>query len=185
MRPRRWWRWLGEASDRAFARLMNFRKILRILLYISRYGLAAFFLFTAGAKLWIINAFAKNVGELLSAAQFNYERWMWPATIGVIAVEIITALLLLLPRTVRLGALISAALLIGFSAFALYYVYVLHGEALECGCFGGIIASQLGVSTALRNLALLVPALLVFFGQPSIRRRTATASQTTDAIAAT
>ena len=163
---------------------MNFRKILRILIYISRYGLAAFFLFTAGAKLWIINAFAKNVGELLSAAQFNYERWMWPVTIGVITVEIITALLLLLPRTVRLGALLSAALLIGFSAFALYYVYVLHGEALECGCFGGIIASQLGVSTALRNLALLIPALLVFFGQPRIRHSAAADPQGSAAMAA-
>lgn len=163
---------------------MNFRKILRILIYISRYGLAAFFLFTAGAKLWAIKAFAKNVGELLSAAQFNYERWMWPATIGVIALEIITALLLLLPRTVHLGALMSAALLIGFSFFALYYVYVLHGEALECGCFGGIIASQLGVSTALRNLALLIPALLVFFGHNRIRHSTAADSQAAAVIAA-
>lgn len=163
---------------------MNFRKILRILIYISRYGLAAFFLFTAGAKLWIINAFAKNVGELLSAAQFNYERWMWPATVGVIAVEIITAVLLLLPRTVRWGAVFAGALLIGFSAFALYYVYVLQGEDMECGCFGGIIASQLGVSTALRNLALLVPALLVFFGQPRLRRLSTAGPQTSAAMAA-
>jgi hypothetical protein len=60
-------------------------------------------------------------------------------------------------------------MLIGFGGFALYYVYVLHGEALECGCFGGIIASQLGVSTALRNLGLLVPALIVFFGSKTAR----------------
>ena len=163
---------------------MNFPKILRILIYISRYGLAAFFLFTAGAKLWIINAFAKNVGELLSAAQFNYERWMWPATVGVIVIEIIAAVLLLLPRTVRWGAVLAGALLIGFSGFALYYVYVLQGEALECGCFGGIIASQLGVSTALRNLALLVPVLLVFFGQPRIRHLVSADSQTNAAMAA-
>lgn len=148
---------------------MNFRKILRVLVYISRYGLAAFFLFTAGAKLWVIKAFAKNVGELLSASQFNYERWMWPAAVAVISAELIIALLLLLPRTVRLGALLSGLLLIGFSAFALYYVYVLHGEALECGCFGKLIGSQLGVKTALRNLGLLVPALLVFFGYSRIR----------------
>ena len=77
---------------------------------------------------------------------------------------IIAALLLLIPRTVRLGAILAALLLVGFSAFALYYVYVLHGEPLECGCFGGIIASQLGVKTALRNLGLLIPALIVFFG---------------------
>jgi hypothetical protein len=46
----------------------------------------------------------------------------------------------------------------------------LHGEPLECGCFGGIIASQLGVKTALRNLALLMPALIVWFGYRSSRK---------------
>jgi hypothetical protein len=116
------------------------------------------------AKLAIINAFAKNMGDLLTASGFNSERWSWPATIAVIVTEIVTALLLIVPRTVRLGALCAAVLLVGFAAYALYYVYVLSGEPLECGCFGGIIASQLGVKTALRNLALLVPALVVWFG---------------------
>jgi methylamine utilization protein MauE len=124
----------------------------------------ALFLFTAGAKLWIIKDFAANVGELLSASGFNYARWMWPVTFLVLSLEVITAAFLLIPRTVRLGALLAAALLLGFSGYALYYVYVLHGEPLECGCFGRIIGSQLGVKTALRNLVLLVPAIIVFFG---------------------
>jgi hypothetical protein len=143
---------------------MTRQKLFRIIVQISRFGLAALFLFTAGAKLWIVKAFAANVAELLSATGFNQVRWMWPVTIAVIAAEIITAVFLLLPRTVRAGALLAAALFIGFSAFAMYYVYVLHGEPLECGCFGKIIASQLGVTTALRNLALLVPSLIVFLG---------------------
>jgi hypothetical protein len=46
----------------------------------------------------------------------------------------------------------------------------LHGEPLECGCFGGIIASQLGVKTALRNLALLLPVLVVLFGYRRTRK---------------
>ena len=163
---------------------VNRSSLFKWVVYISRFGLAAFFLFTAGAKLWFVSSFAKNVGELLSAMHFNYERWMWPATIGVITAEVIAAVLLLLPRSVRLGAFISGALLIGFSAFALYYVYVLHGEALECECFGKIIASQLGVSTALRNLGLLIPALLVFFGQPRVLRPSGSDSQASAAIAA-
>ena len=132
--------------------------------HFCRFGLAALFLFTAGAKLWILSDFAGRVAELLSSLKINYERWQWPATIAVISVEIVIALLLLVPRTVRLGAVCAGLLLIGFSAFALYYVYVLHGEALECGCFGRIIGSQLGVNTALRNLGLLIPVLIVFFG---------------------
>ena len=131
---------------------------------ISRFFLAALFLFTAGAKLAIIPAFVENVGQLVTASGFNYELWSWPVTIVVIALEIVTAILLLLSRTVRLGAISAGLLLLSFAAFALYYVYVLHGEPLECGCFGGIIGSQLGVKTALRNLALLIPVLLVWFG---------------------
>src|SRR5229473_2174973 len=134
------------------------------LVHIFRFGLAALFLFTAGAKLAILNTFVTNVASLLSSAKINYERWQWPVTIAVISTEIIAALLLLIPRTARLGAVLAALLLVGFSVFALYYVYVLHGEPLECGCFGNIIGSQLGVKTALRNLALLIPTLMVFFG---------------------
>lgn len=136
---------------------------LKWLARISRFFLAAFFLFTAGAKLAIINAFVENVGQLLSASGFNYERWSWPVTVAVIALEFVIAFLLLWPRTIRLGAVFAAALLLSFAGYALYYVYILNGEPLECGCFGGIIASQLGVKTALRNLALLVPAVLVWF----------------------
>lgn len=137
---------------------------------VCRFSLAALFLFTAGAKLAIIKAFAGNVGELLSATGISQVRWMWPATVAVVATEIVIALLLLWPRTVRVGALLAALLLIGFSAFAVYYRYGLgNEEGLECGCFGGIIGSQLGVTTALRNLAFLIPTFIVFFGY---RKRT-------------
>src|SRR6202163_2178980 len=149
--------------------LMNLRKVFRWLVHICRFGLAALFLFTAGAKLAILKTFVGNVAELLSSAAINYERWRWPVTIGVIAAEVIAAVLLIVPRTVRLGALLAAALLVGFSAFALYYVYVLHGEPLECGCFGGIIGSQLGLKTALRNLGLLIPAVIVILGRSTKR----------------
>jgi Methylamine utilisation protein MauE len=144
--------------------------VFKWLVLISRFGLAAVFLFAAGAKLTILKKFAGNVAELLSSLHINYERWQWPVTIAVVGAEILAAVLLVVPKTVRAGAIWSATLLIGFSTFALYYVYVLHGEKLECNCFGGIIASQLGVSTALRNLGLLIPALIVFFGTKRLRR---------------
>ena len=142
---------------------MRGRTLLSILAHFSRLALAALFLFAAGAKLFTIHDFAANLSNLVEA------NWVWPAASAVIASELAAAVLLLLPRTARLGALVSAALLLGFAAYALYYVYVLRGEPLECGCFGRLIASQLGVATALRNLALLVPCALVYFGLP--RRR--------------
>src|SRR6267142_5368782 len=91
----------------------------RWLILVSRFGLAALFLFTAGAKLAVLKKFAGNVAELLSSASINYERWRWPTTIGVIAAEVIVAGLLIIPRTVRVGAGLAALLLIGFSCFAL------------------------------------------------------------------
>jgi uncharacterized membrane protein YphA (DoxX/SURF4 family) len=139
---------------------MRVRTVLKVLAHVSRFGLAALFLFAAAAKLYTFGDFAANLSNLVS------ERWVWPAACAVVAVEVVAAALLLVPRAARAGALVSAALLLGFAGYALYYVYVLHGEPLECGCFGRLIASQLGVSTALRNLALLVPCALVFLFPP-------------------
>ena len=143
---------------------MRGRSLLKILVHLSRFGLAALFLFAVGAKLFTIQDFAANLSNLVE------ERWVWPAAFAVILSELAAAALLLWPRTARLGALVSAALLLGFAAYALYYVYVLRGEPLECGCFGRLIASQLGVSTALRNLALLIPCALVYFGYRRLNR---------------
>jgi len=157
---------------------MSLVKTFRVIAQVCRFGLAALFLFTAGAKLFVIKGFAANVGELLEASHVNYETWMWPATVAVIGLEILTALLLLVPRTARIGGALSGLLLLGFSGFALYYVYALHGEPLECGCFGGIIASQLGVKTALRNLALLVPVIIVLVGYKRHQQRLGNTSTT-------
>ena len=143
---------------------MKSRTLFKALVQLCRFGLAALFLFAACAKLFTIRDFVDNLSNLVPQA------WVWPAALAVIAAELASAALLILPRTVRAGAALAATLLAAFAAYALYYVYVLHGEPLECGCFGRLIASQLGVSTALRNLALLVPAALVFFGTARSRR---------------
>jgi hypothetical protein len=148
---------------------------LRWLVQISRFGLAALFLFAVGAKLYTITDFVQNLSSLVGSAR------AWPVAIAVIVAEAIAAALLIWPRTARVGGLWAAVLLTGFAGYALYYVYVEHGEPLECGCFGGIIASQLGVKTALRNLCLLIPAALVFFGLPRTRRTKAAALKTEEA----
>lgn len=150
------------------------RAVLKILVHVSRFSLAALWLFAAGAKIYMINnpeeSFFKKMGELLGKS------WGSPLAIAVICAEVVAAILLIWPRTARIGGIWSAALLIGFAGYALYYRYGLgNAEGLECGCFGGIIGSQLGVTTALRNLALLIPAALVIFGLPRLRTNTAEA----------
>jgi uncharacterized membrane protein YphA (DoxX/SURF4 family) len=138
--------------------MMAQRHWFKFLVLLCRFGLAAMFLFAVGAKLYTLRDFVGNMANLVGT------RWAWPVTGIVIAAELLAALLLITPRTVRVGGALAMLLLLTFAGYALFYVYVQHGEPLECGCFGGIIASQLGVSTALRNLALLVPTLLVLFG---------------------
>lgn len=133
-------------------------RVLKTLVLISRIGLGLLFLVAGVSKIATAREFAASVSNLV------WEGWSWPVALAVIAVELTAAALLLRSRTSPAGALLSAFLLAGFAGYALYYVYVLGGEPLECGCFGGIIASQLGVTTALRNLGLLIPALIVFFG---------------------
>jgi hypothetical protein len=108
-------------------------------------------------------SFFKNMPFLVG------DSWAMPVAFAIISAEIIAALLLIWPRTARLGGIWSAAMLTGFAGYALYYRYGLgNAEGLECGCFGGIIGSQLGVTTALRNLVLLVPAALIIFGIPRL-----------------
>src|SRR6478752_6705985 len=82
---------------------------------ISRFLLAALFLFTAAAKLAIVKTFAQNMAQLLSASGFNYERWSWPVTVAVITIEIAVAILLLWPRTIRIGAFCAGLLLLTFA----------------------------------------------------------------------
>ncbi len=140
------------------------RRWLNILVLISRFGLAAMWLFAAGAKLSTFHDFTFNLTNLVP------EHLALPLSITVIALELLAAVLLIIPRTARPGAFLTALMLIGFALYGLHYVYVRQGEPLECGCFGGIIGSQLGVKTALRNLALLVPAALVIFGSQRVHK---------------
>ncbi len=157
----------------ALRRLSSGRRtsILFWLVHVSRFGLAALWLFAAGMKLYMRNdpaeSFFSNMPFLVG------ERWAMTTAVAIICAEIIAAALLLWPRTARLGAVWSAVMLAGFAGYALYYRYGLgNAEGLECGCFGGIIGSQLGVSTALRNLLLLVPAAIVIFGIKKVKGRT-------------
>ena len=142
----------------------------KILAVCSRFGLAALFLFAVAAKLYTINdpvnGLLNNLPSLVGA------KWAGPVFVALLAAELLAALLLIIPRAQRLGAVWAGALLLGFAGYALFYVYVQKGEALECGCFGGIIASQLGVATARRNLLLLIPALLVFLSPRLLHKAT-------------
>lgn len=128
-----------------------------------RFGIAALFLFAVVAKLYFINdpkqSFLTNMPYLVG------EKFALPVAVSVIVAEALAVVLLLIPKTVRFGAALSGLMLLTFAGYALFYRYGLGNiEGMECGCFGGIMASQLGLTTALRNLILLIPAVVVMFG---------------------
>jgi uncharacterized membrane protein YphA (DoxX/SURF4 family) len=162
----------GETQHRvaSSSRIPHPSSLLFWLIHISRFGLAALWLFAAAMKIYMRNdpaeSFFRNMPFLVG------EQWAGVVAVSIITAEIVAALLLLWPRMARAGALLSAMMLIAFMGYALYYRYGLgNAEGLECGCFGGIIGSQLGVPTALRNLALLLPAAIIIFGLPRLRNK--------------
>jgi uncharacterized membrane protein YphA (DoxX/SURF4 family) len=72
------------------------------------------------------------------------------------AAEFAVGLLLLFTKTSWYGALGAAALLLIFVSGMLYQFA--KGNAPDCHCFGQIHSEPVGVSSILRNIALLIPA---------------------------
>src|SRR5207248_6575634 len=89
---------------------MKGRSLLRLLVHVSRFGLAALFLFAACAKLFTIRGFVANLSNLVEG------RLLWPVAIAVIASELTSAVLLIWPHTARAGAALAALLLAAFAA---------------------------------------------------------------------
>lgn len=142
--------------------------------HLCRLFLAGLFLFAAAAKIAtrndIVESYFTNVPGLLESVFSLPAAWGLAAAWFVIVVEIAAAILLLVGRTAKVGAAATGLMLVGFAIFALYYRFGLGNEqGLECGCFGGFIKSQLGVSTAVRNLALLIPVTAVLWEIPTVR----------------
>ena len=82
--------------------------------------------------------------------------------------ELVTAGLLLLPATARLGALTAGLLLLVFAAAMA--INILRGRtAIDCGCFVGFTRQRIGWSLVVRNL-LLVGACGVLLPPPPAAR---------------
>ena len=126
-------------------------RIFFTMVSVSRFLLAAVFLYAAAMALWNPYEFVPNISSLVARGQGAIV-----ASIAIILFEIIAAVLLIIPRTARVGGWWATILLFTFTVYPLYYLHVFGGGALECSCFGGIIASERGASTAVRNVILLI-----------------------------
>ena len=123
--------------------------------------LALMFIVSGGWK--VLDPF--KTGELLEQAKV-------PAGWGVIgasvrgSLELLTAILLLLPRLRKLGGLLSIGLLVFFISWIGYFYNSLVGQ--ECSCFP-IIKRSVGPGFFVGDGVMLLFALLVFFWSDTVR----------------
>ncbi len=129
---------------------------MNIAIWITRLVLAALFL-TAG----LIKAGASE-GFAITIAQFSI---LPPATVTAFAiflpwVEIITAVLLVIPKMARVGAILAAALLATFITALLWAIS--QGLIVDCGCFGESAPSLSKMLLTLTRNVVLLTLTLVF-----------------------
>lgn len=125
-----------------------------------RFVLAAVFAIAAVAKL------RDRQGTAEALEGFGVPQGLVPSTTYLLpAVEALAALLLILPATYFLGATLSLALLVAFTAAIL--VNLAKGNRVACRCFGEMSSKPIGGRTVGRNLGLCVQAAYVLLAAPS------------------
>jgi len=129
--------------------------VRRATVLLARLALAAIFLYAAATKLPDMAAFAKDVA--------NYRLLPGPlvpfAAAVVVGIELVVGLALVTGLWARAAALVASGMLVLFVAGLSQAL--LRGIDLRCGCFGGDEAADWW--TVLRDVAMLVPALVVLF----------------------
>jgi len=103
---------------------------MEIAIWLARILVAAVFLYAGIVKAGTSERFAMTI------AQFSI---LPPHAVTIVAMvlpwlEILTAILLLVPVTARLGAVGAAALLVVFIGVLAWGIH--QGWAIDCGCFG-------------------------------------------------
>jgi putative oxidoreductase len=140
--------------------------VRRGIVLLARLALGAIFLYAAATKVPDMAAFAKDVANyrLLAAALVPF------VAAVVVGIEIVVGLALVTGLWARAAALVAAGMLVVFVAGLSQAL--LRGIDLRCGCFGGDDAADWW--TVLRDLAMLVPALVVLFTPIPVPRREGT-----------
>jgi putative oxidoreductase len=140
--------------------------VRRGIVLLARLALGAIFLYAAATKVPDMAAFAKDVANyrLLPAALVPF------VAAVVVGIEIVVGLALVTGLWARAAALVAAGMLVVFVAGLSQAL--LRGIDLRCGCFGGDDAADWW--TVLRDLAMLVPALVVLFTPVPVPRREGT-----------
>jgi uncharacterized membrane protein YphA (DoxX/SURF4 family) len=113
------------------------------------------FLFAAVFKIADTNTFAQSINnyKLLPDILINLTAIILPW------IELSTALLLIFGISVKENAAIISGLLIVF--IAAIFISLLRGLDIECGCFGTVDGSKIGLQKLLENIGLLLLGLVL------------------------
>jgi uncharacterized membrane protein YphA (DoxX/SURF4 family) len=127
-----------------------------ILVLVLRLILAGVFVVAGVAK------FLDRPGSRRAIVEFGLPAWTAPPVAVLLPLaEITVALLLLVPRTVTVGAAGALSLLLAFTVGIAWNVA--RGRHPDCHCFGQLYSAPAGPSTLVRNglLALAAGAVVV------------------------
>jgi uncharacterized membrane protein YphA (DoxX/SURF4 family) len=126
-----------------------------VAVWATRIFLAALFLYAGLVKLDASESFALTMSKFSFLPESSVP-WL---ALGLPAIEIFTAILLLIPRTARFAAGIVAVLLVTFIA-ALGWT-LQQGFTADCGCFGedGAPSRAKMIFAIVRDVALLALTL--------------------------
>ena len=138
---------MSESSRRAAA-------AKALLLLLARLGIAGLFLYAGVMKALDPAAFAQEIANF----RILPEPLIGPLALFLPAIEVFAGLALLLPGYRAGGALLTGAMLLGFS-IAMAQARM-RGIDAECGCFGASSASQVSWEKVAQDLAL---AMLSFW----------------------
>ena len=133
-------------------------KVFRFLRPAATYVLAAVFLASAIGKLLSPSEFYAFISSIDRLALIDPAVFVHSTAV----IELIIALLLILPRTARFGGISSFGLLFLFSATLMYASQT--NVTVPCGCFGQFIADGSTDLSILRNMVLLLVSALVVQG---------------------
>jgi uncharacterized membrane protein YphA (DoxX/SURF4 family) len=110
------------------------------------------FLYTATSKLLTFRSFEHVLGQSVLIGNYNtVVAWLIPT------IEIVIGILLIVPKTKRIGLISSLVLMIIFTAYLIYMVN--SGSRLPCRC-GGIISGLSWKNHIIFNFALVALAAL-------------------------
>jgi len=126
---------------------------MEVIGWLARLVVAAVFLVAAVAKA------RDQAGTRTSVVAFGVPTGAAPAVaVGLPVLELMAAVLILIPDTAVVGAALACLLLLVFTLAVARLL--LRGERPACRCFGQVSSDPIGPSTLVRNLVLLAIALL-------------------------